>query len=239
MTFLSFYGGYGMSKNDSPHVKLHAESTMRKTQAGATSSARMTELLDKIAAEQQKIDRQDGDVVACYVSMGQCLAELRPLAKRNWARQLKLLGIAPRVASRRMKLAQRWPDGIGHEESELLPRLPSDLLKLEWLCRLDHPQLSELLTHFDAKRATRPQVIAQVREALGEAPPAKPDLDVEQVVQHFIDRMLSTAERLSDKYIEPSQRDHARHLLVAGLCRIQEALTDEPVGMLLARTDTH
>jgi len=93
-------------------------------------SASITKLLDKILKEQQKIDRHEGDVVASHIRLGHHLADLRALAKRTWAKQLKAIGLSPRVARRYLKIAQHWPNEIGLNESDLLPRLPPDLLEL-------------------------------------------------------------------------------------------------------------
>lgn len=138
-------------------------------------------VVQAIVKEQQKIDRHEGDVVACHIRIGVRLVALRSLAKKTWGKQLKALGISPRVASRYLKIVRNWPDEIGLTESDLLTRLPTDLLKLEWLCRVSVSQLEGLLNTLNCKKATRSQVIAAVREVLGEEPPRATD-DVETFV---------------------------------------------------------
>ena len=197
---------------------------MKKTKKNVEDLANITRLLDEIRREQQKIDRYEGNIVASHIRLGHHLAELRALAKRTWAKQLKTIGISPRVASRYLKIAQHWPDQIGLNESDLLPRLPTDLLKLEWLCRVPQAQLSDLLTKLDCKRATRSQVIAAVREALGEDPPNEDESDVEKFVERLIQKLMNAVARLDDKFHEREQQDRARELLVAGLRQVQDTL---------------
>jgi hypothetical protein len=166
-----------------------------KTKANAVDSASIKKLVNEILKVQQKIDRHEGDVVAAQIRLARRLAELRVLAKKNWGTQLKTIGISPRVASRYLKIAEHWRNEIGLSESDLLRRLPPDLLKLEWLCRVPQAELGDLLDVIDCKKASRPRVIAAVREALGEDPPAQAEPDVETFVQRLIDRLTGTVGR--------------------------------------------
>jgi hypothetical protein len=195
-----------------------------KTKKKADDSAGISRLLDKIRTERQKIDGLEGDVVACHIRLGVRLTELRMLAKGTWGRQLKAIDINPRVASRYLKIARHWPNDIGLIESDLLPRLPTDLLKLEWLCRLPLPRLGELLNELDCKKAARSQVIAAVREALGENPPAEDEQDVEKFVQRLVQRFARSVEQLGEKFPDPGQQNRARELLAAGLMQVHDAL---------------
>lgn len=180
-------------------------------------------LVQAIVKEQQKIDRHEGDVVACHIRIGARLAALRSLAKKTWGKQLKTLEISPRVASRYLKIARNWTDEIGLTESDLMTRLPTDLLKLEWLCRVPVSEMAGLLDTLNCKKATRSQVIAAVREILGEDPPTATD-DVETFVQRLIHRLTGTVERLGDKFPEPEQQKRACELLAVGLLQVQDAL---------------
>lgn len=180
------------------------------------------QILEAIRKEQQSINRHEGDVVVCQIRLATRLAELRQLAKRTWGQQLKILGMSPRVASRYLKIAHHWTPEIGLNESDLRPRLPTDLLKLEWLCRVPFPKLREILDALDCKKANRSQVIAAVREALGEEPPAEDG--VEEFVQRFLHRLQSTIGRLEEKFPEPEQLNRARQLLKTGLRKMQASL---------------
>jgi hypothetical protein len=196
----------------------------RKINTNSEDQSRLKTLVSEITKEQQKIDRHEGNVVACQLRIANCLAQLRVEAKKTWAKQLKAMGMSPRVASRFLTIARHWPAEIGLNESDLLPRLPTDLLKLEWLCRVPQDQLGDLLTNLDCKKATRSQVIAAVREALGEDPPPQAEPDAEKFVQRLIVKLMNSVERLGDKFHQPEQQDHVRGLLAAGLQQVQDAL---------------
>lgn len=201
------------------------ESSMKgKIERNAEDSTSIKTLVHEIVKEQEKISRYEGDIVVSHIHIGRHPAGLRTLAKRTWGKQLKAIGISPRVAGRYLKISGYWQDEIGLTESDLLPRLPQDLLKLEWLCRVPLPQLGDLLGELDCKKASRPQVIAAVREALGEDPPAGDEQGVEEFVGRFIGRFVRTVDRLSEKFPEPEQHEHARKLLAAGLQRVRNAL---------------
>jgi molybdopterin converting factor small subunit len=193
-----------------------------KAESGDSTGIR--KLVNEIVKERQKIDRCEGDVVAAYVRIARHLADLRQLAKKDWAKQLKAIGMHPRVAGRYLKISQHWQDEIGLRESDLLARLPPDLLKLEWLCRVPPVKLSDLLDTLDCKKATRPQVIAAVREALGEDPPTKAEDDVEKFVERFIGRLAKTIDRLNENFPEAGQQKQARDLLANGLQQVLDSL---------------
>jgi hypothetical protein len=197
----------------------------RKTKNDTEDSAGIKTLVNEIVKEHQKIDRYEGDVVASHIRIGGRLTKLRLLAKKTWAKQLNALKISPRVANRYLTIARSWPNEIGLSESDLLPRLPADLLKLEWLCRVPQAQLGDLLDKLDCKKATRSQVIAAVREALGEDPPTRAEPDVEEFVDRFIARLVKTVERLHETFPQTERQDRARELLVARLPKVRDALT--------------
>ena len=181
-------------------------------------------MLDKILKEKQKIDRHEGDIVASLIRIGHHLAELRAAAKRTWAERLKTLGINPRVAARHLKLAEYWPIEIGLNESDLLARLPVDLLKLEWLCRVPVERLGELLDQLDCKKATRSEVIATVRAMLGETPPAPSEPSVTKFVERCIRRLVTAVDRLQETFPAAAEQAQARELLEIGLNQVLESL---------------
>ncbi len=150
------------------------------------------------------------------------------LAHRTWGQQLKAIGLNPRVASRYLKIAEHWPAEIGLNESDLLLRLPLDLLKLEWLCRVPLDPLKDLLRQLDCKKATRSRVIAAVREALGEDPPIEPDSDVDNFVQGCLRRLAKALDRLHEMFPEAEEQARGRELLAVGLREVQEALAAGP-----------
>ena len=186
-------------------------------------SAGITKVLEKILKEKQKIDRREGDIVLSHIRIAHYLAELRAAVKRTWGQRLKALGINPRVAARYLKIADHWPTEIGLSESDFLPRLPVDLLKLEWLCRIPLERLGELLKQLDCKKATRTEVIAAVREALGEAPP-ETEPNVTKFVGRCLQRLVKTIERLPEEFPAADEQAQARESLANGLHNVLEAL---------------
>ena len=198
---------------------------MKKTiKTESDDSAGIKKLVNEIVKERHKIDRCEGDVVAAQVRIARHLADLRQLAKKDWAKQLKAIGMHPRVAGRYLKISQHWQDEIGLRESDFLVRLPPDLLKLEWLCRVTPVQLGALLDDLDCKKATRPQVIAAVREALGEDPPAKAEDDVEKFVQRFIGRLVKMIDQLNENFPEAEQQKQARDFLATSLQQVLDSI---------------
>ena len=181
-------------------------------------------LVSEIRKELRKIDGYEGDIVTSHIRLGNHLAQLRQLANGDWTKQLSVIGMSPRVARRYLTIARHWPSETGLKESGLLSRLPTDLLKLEWLCRVPQDKLGPLLDELDCKRASRRQVVTAVRAVLDEAPPAKTERDVQKFVQRFIDRIMRTVDRLHETFPESEQQDHARELLVTRLQEVQEAL---------------
>lgn len=202
----------------------------RQAHAHNTDSAGLQALVAAILQERRKIDRVEGDVVAGHVRLAHHLAELRVLAQNDWAKQLKTVGISPRVASRYLQVARHWPEGIGLRESELLPRLPADLLKLEWLCRVPLPRLGDLLNTLDCKAATRAQVIAAVRRILGEETTTtdRPEPDVDLFARRLLDRLKKTVDRLPETFPDPEDHHRVRELLAEGFREVLETLTIAP-----------
>jgi hypothetical protein len=68
-------------------------------------SAGITKLVNEIVKERQKIDRCEGDLVAAHIRIAHHLADLRHLAKKDWGKQLKAIGMHPRVAGRYLKIS--------------------------------------------------------------------------------------------------------------------------------------
>jgi hypothetical protein len=187
-------------------------------------------LLDQITQEQKKIDQHNGDVVASVIRIAQYLTELRPLVKKTWASQLATVGVSTRVASRYLKLGNSWLGQVGLSDPDLLRRLPDDLTKLEWLCRVPQPQLPRLLDELDCRKAPRPQVIAAVRKELGESKLVRADAgDVEQLIKRRLDQLVHTIELASGKSPQPEAQARllkllALKLLAAGFDLVERAL---------------
>jgi hypothetical protein len=103
--------------------------------ADSATAPSLTALFEEIRAQQQKVDAQEGDVVAALFRIGALLVQLKAKAQRTWTARVKDLGYHPRIARRLQKLGSSPLAENGLTESALLQRLPTDLMKLEWLCR--------------------------------------------------------------------------------------------------------
>ena len=103
------------------------------------------------------------------------------MAGRTWRQRLKDLGYSPRVVHQLQEVCKALAivDDHGlavtsHKFDNVFPRLPLELDKLGWLCRLDAKQLKALLERLDLRTISRKRIIEEVRPALGEEPtPAK------------------------------------------------------------------
>jgi hypothetical protein len=149
--------------------------------------------VEEIRLHQRKVASQEGDVVATLFRIGALLVQLKEQAKRTWTAQVKELGYHPRVARRLQKLGSSPLSQNGLDESALLQRLPTDLLKLEWICRLEPKSLTEILTAVDCKAGSRTAVIDAAKAALNI--PRKPRLraNVQGLLQAF-DRFLGRVQ---------------------------------------------
>ena len=199
-------------------------------QLSGDNSLAITETLTAIATEKEKLAKSEGSVIVAIIQIGLQVLTLRSLASRNWAKWLQTpaINMSRRVASRYLKIAAGWSAEMGLLESHL-DRLPTDLLKLEWLCRVPIGQLPDLLDGLNCKQATRKQVIAAVREALDEPSPTTAPLDVDRAVGRFLERLAGKVARLLDRFLQTDQQDRARALLAAGFSYARQGLEAQPV----------
>jgi hypothetical protein len=182
-------------------------------------------LLDQIAQEQKKIDQHKGDVVASIFRIAQHLTELCPLVKENWASQLAAIGVSTRDADRYLKIGNSWLGQVGLNQPDLLRRLPDDLAKLAWLCRVPQSQLPRLLDELDCRKVPLPQVIAAVRKELGEGKPARADAgDVGQLIKRRVGRLVRRIKLGSGNSPQPEALARLLKLLAAGLDLVERAL---------------
>ena len=164
----------------------------------------------------------EGDVVASHIRLGHHLAELRALAERNWGKQLKAIGISPRVASRYLKIAEHWPNEIGLNESDLLPRLPLDLLKLEWLCRVPLAHSAICWTNSTARRPPAPRSLPRFARLWAKTRRPRTSTTSRSLFSAASIGWSSAVDRLPETFPEPEQQDRARELLAAGLRQVQD-----------------
>jgi hypothetical protein len=188
------------------------------------TGADIKHVVEQIKGEQEKIHRTEGSAIASLVQIGVLLIQLQAAAGRTWTRTARELGYNPRTASRLQKLGSSWLAQIGTAGSEILNRLPADIQKLEWLCRLSEEHLRQLLANGDLKMTSRSKVIAEVKKILGEdeaqAQPASTD------VARALDRILKQLLKL----IEGAQTEEQkciREILVSRLQKVQQALAQK------------
>jgi hypothetical protein len=161
----------------------------------------LTALLQEIRAEQHKVDAQEGDVVAALFRIGALLVRLKQQAQRAWTAQVKDLGYHPRVARRLQKLGSSPLAENGLAESALLQRLPTDLMKLEWLCRLKPKPLSKVLAAVDCKAGSRKAVIDAAKTTLNIPKRPRPRANVRGLLQafnRFVGRVQSAVAECGD-----------------------------------------
>jgi hypothetical protein len=218
-------------------LKTKSKSTV-KGAVGTHNTPGVDDVMNKIKKEKQKLDKGEGNFLACFICLGLLLAQLRGLAKRTWNKLVVTLGFNARVALRYLNLAKSPLAGFGLNESDLLARLPSDLLKLEWICRLNAGQLNELLGRLDPKKESRPKVIAAVKEILGENDaPENPDL--EGALGRASNRVVKLAGQLrSDAQTEPD-KDRVEKLLSDKLRQMEEALASKATTSSPAASDAN
>jgi hypothetical protein len=188
----------------------------------------------QIRAEQSKIDRNEGQIVASYVELGRLLLDMKNRAKRTWTQQVQQIGYHPRAASRLQQLAKGWWTAIiGTNGSDLFDRLPPDPQKLEWLCRLTREQMQKLLNESDPKRASRKEVIATVKAMLGKATTPRPKDPLEPIKRRF-DGLVNCIRQLADDEIDEAVRAMAAESLADKLAELQAAM--ESIGPSPAST---
>src|SRR4051812_18437393 len=107
---------------------------------GATNG----QILERVKENEKKAKSNEGASISNVIEMGRLFRELKAKAPRVWGRKLKQLGYHERVASRYLKIGESWPTPDQTPGSDLLAKLPSDVQKLEWLCRLPVDELERV-----------------------------------------------------------------------------------------------
>jgi hypothetical protein len=178
----------------------------KKSQAAPqTPSEDLATLVAQIKKAKKQIDDEAGLVVAAMLTLASHLAALNQMDKKNWKAHLAAIDLHRRVAARYLKLAESWLAGPGLKESQVLTRLPGDVMKLEWLGRLNRQQLLALLDQIDVKHMAREKVIAAVKDIIG---PKKSPAEVDDGKR--ADRVLAPlrkfVERVKEEPCEETER---------------------------------
>jgi hypothetical protein len=180
-------------------------------------------VVQKIKAEQDRLNESDAPAVGSHLRLALLLAELRRLAKRNWLKLVKALGYDKRVANRYASIGTYLLTKMGLTESHLRAMLPPDVMKLEWVCRLTAEQLEKLTAAIDVKKASRPRVIREVKKILGlEVTARRPDLatQIDRAMQQF----ASLVGKISTEEPDAAQRQLLLGEMAAGVAEVQEML---------------
>jgi hypothetical protein len=156
-------------------------------------------IVGKLKAVQKTVQKSTMEIVLAMVLIGELLVQLRRKANGSWTHHLDDLGYNERVARRYMALGRSWWARNGLKDSGLAADLPSDLLKLEWLCRLSKDQLQEGIRNWRCCEWARSVVIDAVKRVLNIAEPAKPAAHItldrlSDECDRFIDRVLDAME---------------------------------------------
>jgi hypothetical protein len=169
----------------------------RRKAAGVTDEAEATKAADAIKEELAQIESNEGGTVQRLVAIGVHLARLKAATRsdRDWTRRVKSIRdvtrsghlLHPRTARRLMELGHSWWSENGTLGSDFVGRLPTDVQKLAWLCRLSLEQLGDLLDTMDCKAEGRRRVIEAVQVVLGGREPKKEAAPVplEKVLRSF------------------------------------------------------
>jgi len=122
--------------------------------------------LDKIAAEQKRFEKCEGNLVSILIRMGVHFVELKAAARRRWQKEAASLGYSARDASRYLAIGTAWwvtqPPTV-----DILNQLPANLHCLEILSKLSPAQLDTLLLALDPKTASRAAITTMVNRLLG------------------------------------------------------------------------
>ena len=125
----------------------------------------MSAIFNQVKIAKDKLAASEGAYVPALINFCVKLANLRVKAKRDWETCLDKLRMCPRAA-RYVKVGKSWWND-GTLGSDLMTKLPADVQKLEWLCRLDNERLEQFLGERDFRFREREDVISAVKEALG------------------------------------------------------------------------
>jgi len=183
----------------------------------------------------QLIDRKEGGMVVDLVKLARLYVELKAVVKKHrWQKVLKDLGQNPRVVSRYLLIGTCWWSEEP-SDSPVWAKLPYDLLKLEWLCRLTRTQLTGLLEYVDCRKTGRSVLIGAVKRKLGQpdAEARKTHTTADAIVkrwQDYVNRTLEAIDELTDTATEPGILEELAEKLEAGFADIQGSLTPQEEG---------
>jgi len=195
--------------------------------------ANVSALVKKIKEVQFGIVQDESHIVLKYVEIGQLLLQLKRVAKSDWENEVQKLGYPPRVARRYMAIGRTWWAGSGLQESGVINQLPPDLMKLEWLCRLDKDQLLGAIHHWPCRKWSRTLVIDAVKHDLKiiEKPKATRPPTLDRITidcERVIDRLVEALEDSADEIADPESRQRLWDDLNSRFAKVENLLATNP-----------
>jgi len=187
------------------------------------------DLRKQIAEEMEQLHHGEGCLVLKAINLGRLFVALRSSVRRNcWLKELKKLNYEERIVRRYLAIGDSWwiapqPSGL-----ELLTRLPYDLHKLEWLCRLSQEQLEKLSSCRNLQEDSRAEVISWVKKHLGiegeTSDTSEPSVaDIRKRFDITVIRILDAIDDLPEETTD-EQRLEILEALTKGFKEIEEAL---------------
>jgi len=189
------------------------------------------QVVERIKEKSQAIAKTEQQFVLDVIDLGRLFVTLKENVKRfRWLKELKDLKCHPRVVSRYLIIGYSWW-GNQTPGSNILAKLPSDLHKLEWLCRVTPDQLKHLLVNLDCRELSRDEVIEAVQRNLGQSTKVARKaarLSVEEVAKRwddYVDRTLNAIDLLDEDDVENEEGiQQFLERLEAGVAAIRETL---------------
>jgi len=186
-------------------------------------------LIGNVVNLQEAIAKDEGSVVLNMVKLGEVLCILRKEVQGRWVTVVRNLGYHERTASRYIKLARSWW-GRRLAETGLATKLPPDLHKLEWFCRLSEEQLASVAS-LRLKEWSRGQVIAEVKSLLNltddedEQVPSTAE-KIRTDMERFIRRTLASLEDAPPELDEPERKQKLLDQLSAKFAKVELLLSE-------------
>jgi len=187
------------------------------------------DLRKQIVEEMEQLHQGEGCLVLKAINLGRLFVALKSSVRRNcWLKELKKLNYDERIVRRYLIIGDSWWIAPPPTGRELLTRLPYDLQKLEWLCRLSQEKLDQLSSCRDLREDSRSEVISRVKQLLGvkggTSEISEPSLaDLQKRFDTNVIRILDAIDELPDETTD-QQRLEILDTLTKGFKEIEESL---------------
>jgi len=127
----------------------------------------INDLREQIMAKAKELLKGEGSLLLTVICLGRLFTSLRCSVRKNaWLKELEKMQYKERDVRRYLIIGDSWwstPQAIG---PDLLAKLPYDMHKLEWLCRLSRKELETLTEYRDLRTDSRGEVISRVKKIL-------------------------------------------------------------------------